>query len=333
MKILECLHTESKCYKAAQAAHPVGIVVHSTGVNNPWLSRYVQPSKNDPDREELLSLIGKNKYGNSWNRNVKKSTHYMVGKRNDGTVGVAHILPEEFCAWGVGNGKKGSYNYNPTAHIQFEVCEDNLKDAAYFKDCYNAAVSLCADICRRWGWDESVIVSHKEAHALGYASNHGDIDHWLKKFGMTMDDFRADVRELLRPGETETTGGAGNETGGSGTDTNSGETGADSPSGGGSTGGNNTAGNSPTDEGDGTGGGKPGNGETVGGSPSRIFAVGETVNFVGNTHYTNANAKTGKACKPGKAVLMQIYRLGKSKHPYLVKGKTVYGWVDEGDVR
>ena len=283
MKILECLHTESKCYKAAEAAHPVGIVVHSTGVNNPWLSRYVQPSKADPDREELLSLIGKNKYSNSWNRSVNKSTHYRIGKLADGTVGVAHILPEEFCAWGVGNGKKGSYNYNPTAHIQFEVCEDNLKDAAYFKDCYNAAVSLCADICRRWGWDESVIVSHKEAHALGYASNHGDIDHWLKKFGMTMDDFRADVKELLRPGET----------------------GADSPSG----------------------------GETGGGSPSRIFAVGETVNFVGNTHYTNANAKTGKACKPGKAVLMQIYRLGKSKHPYLVKGSTVYGWVDEGDVR
>ena len=35
------------------------------------------------------------------------------------------------------------------------------------------------------------IVSHKEACARGYASNHGDPEHWLKKFGRDMDWFRA----------------------------------------------------------------------------------------------------------------------------------------------
>ena len=34
------------------------------------------------------------------------------------------------------------------------------------------------------------IISHKEACARGYASNHGDCDHWLAKFGKNMDWFR-----------------------------------------------------------------------------------------------------------------------------------------------
>lgn len=197
--MIVCILTESRCYKAHQPAFPIGIVVHSTGANNPWLKRYVQPSKDDPDRAELLAILGVNKSGNSWNRDVKKSAHYMIGKRADGKVDTTMLLPEDYCAWGVGTGTKGSYNYNPTAHIQFEVCEDALVNEEYFLECYHAAVELCADICRRYAWEADVIVSHHEAHELGYASNHKDIDHWLSKFGKTMDDFRADVDLLLHP--------------------------------------------------------------------------------------------------------------------------------------
>lgn len=63
--------------------------------------------------------------------------------------------------------------------------------------------------------------------------------------------------------------------------------------------------------------------------------VGETVIFNGSTHYTNANATNGKQCIPGFAVIKRIYRLGKSKHPYKVKGVkpcTVNGWVDSEDI-
>lgn len=66
-------------------------------------------------------------------------------------------------------------------------------------------------------------------------------------------------------------------------------------------------------------------------------AVGDIVNFTGDTHYTNANAKTGKPCKPGKARITQIYQLGKSKHPYQLvatSGSTsnVCGWVNAEDI-
>lgn len=200
MKIIECLHTDSKCYKAKDYCSPVGIVVHSTGANNANLKRYVQPSKSDPNYDELIAVIGLNKNGNSWNRSVNKAVHYFIGKLADGSVGTAHVLPENYCAWGVGSGKKGSYNYNPFAHIQFEVCEDDLKNATYFNDIYNEAVALCADICKRWGMKSSVIVSHNEAYKKGYASNHSDIDHWLKKYGKTMNDLRNDVDKVLNGG-------------------------------------------------------------------------------------------------------------------------------------
>lgn len=67
------------------------------------------------------------------------------------------------------------------------------------------------------------------------------------------------------------------------------------------------------------------------------LAMGDTVEFTGSTHYTSANATSGKSCKPGKAKITQIYQLGKSKHPYhLVAvsggGSTVYGWVNEADI-
>ena len=37
------------------------------------------------------------------------------------------------------------------------------------------------------------IISHKEACARGYASNHGDPEHWLARFGKNMDWFRSQV--------------------------------------------------------------------------------------------------------------------------------------------
>lgn len=201
MKLLTCLHTSSECYGAKRKTiTPVGIVVHSTGANNPTLRRYVQPSPSDARYEELLSAIGVNRYGNHWNRaGVYTAVHYFIGQLASEEVGVVKTLPEEIAAWGVGKGKNGSYNYAPTGHIQFEICEDNLQDKSYFYACYTAATELCADICRRYGWDASVIVSHKEAHARGYASNHRDIDHWLSRYGLSMKDFRSDVNALLSP--------------------------------------------------------------------------------------------------------------------------------------
>ena len=58
--------------------------------------------------------------------------------------------------------------------------------------------------------------------------------------------------------------------------------------------------------------------------------VGDIVNFAGGTHYTNANASTGPAAKPGQAKITAISKGG--KHPYHIvhadSSSNVYGWVD-----
>ncbi len=200
MKAEKCFLFGNGSYKAAEKMVPVGIIVHSTGADNPTLKRYVQPSDDDPDRAALLEKLGVNRYGNSWNRaSVKKSAHFFIGKLADGSVGTVQTLPTDISCWGCGRGKKGSYNYAPHAHIQFEICEDGLDDREYFTAVYNEAVKLCAELCREYSLSPSSVISHREAAKLGYASNHADIDHWLRKFRLTMADFRRDVAKLTDP--------------------------------------------------------------------------------------------------------------------------------------
>ena len=147
-----------------------------------------------------------NRYGNHWNReDAATLVHGAIGLDKDGAVAVVNTLPYTMAAWGVGSGSKGSYNYNPTGHIQFEMCEDGLNDRSYLEQVLEAATTYCAQLCREYGLAVESIVSHKEAHALGYASNHGDPENWLNRHGLTMEDFREKVREKMK-GDVEIMG-------------------------------------------------------------------------------------------------------------------------------
>ena len=189
MEIIQCYQTKNPCYRKGTPMKPVGIVVHSTGANNPHLCRYVDC----PER------LGVNRYGNHWNRpEAAPLVHGAIGLDKEGIVTVVNTLPYTMAAWGVGKGSRGSYNYDPTGHIQFEMCEDDLTDPSYFDQVMGTAVAYCAQLCREYGLAAESIVSHKEAHAQGYASNHGDPENWMGRFGMTMEDFRARVRAKLK---------------------------------------------------------------------------------------------------------------------------------------
>ena len=191
MDIIKSYAVKNLCYIAAQKMTPSGIVVHSTGANNPYLKRYV----------DCPHEVGENAYGNHWNqpapggRNV--CVHAFIGYDKDKNVRVAEILPLDICCWGVGSGSKGSYNYSP-AYIQFEICEDGLKDENYYKKAFGTAAEYAAHLCRTYNLKTEQIVSHKEAHEKGYGSNHTDPEHWMKNFGETMDDFRGRVSVFLK---------------------------------------------------------------------------------------------------------------------------------------
>jgi|GEM_PF-344794 N-acetylmuramoyl-L-alanine amidase len=188
MNLRQCILTENVCYKKGEKIEPVGIVVHSTGANNPYLCRYVQPDD---------GLLGRNAYNNHWNMDVpslRVCVHAFIGRLKDGSIAAYQTLPWDHRPWGCASGPNGSYN---NSHIQFEICEDGLSDRAYFSAVYREAVELCAYLCLTRDISPENICDHSEAHRRGYASNHADVRHWLPRHGKSMDIFRADVRKEL----------------------------------------------------------------------------------------------------------------------------------------
>lgn len=186
LEITRYYQTANRCYKAGKKITPSGIVVHSTGANNPYLKRYVGPDD---------GILGKNQYNNHWNKeSATKCMHAFIGKAADGSLKIYQTLPWEYRCWGVGSGKKGSYN---NSHIQFEICEDGLTDETYYREAFALAARLCAYLCQEYGIQPGNVVGHYEAYAAGYGSNHGDPRTWQKKHGGSMDAFRAEVQTLL----------------------------------------------------------------------------------------------------------------------------------------
>ena len=185
MNLHKVIFTECASYKAGRKIVPKGIMVHSTGANNPNLRRYVAPDD---------GLLGKNDYNNHWNMmGVGASVHAFIGKLKDGSIATYQVLP-----WDCRAGHCLLSGNN--THIAFEICEDGLKDAAYFGKVYQEAVELTAMLCKKYNLDpmaDGVVVCHSEGYKRGIASNHADVMHWFPKFGKSMDTFRADVQALI----------------------------------------------------------------------------------------------------------------------------------------
>lgn len=191
MNLHKLILTENACYKAGRKITVKGIMVHSTGANNPNLKRYVGPDD---------GLLGENQYGNHWNTyhpgGREVCVHGFIGKLKDGTIATYQTLPWDHRGWHAG----GSAN---NTHIGFEICEDGLADGTYFGKVYQEAVELCAYLCKMYGLTEKNIICHSEGYKQGIASNHGDVMHWFPKHGKSMDTFRAEVKALLNSTDEE----------------------------------------------------------------------------------------------------------------------------------
>lgn len=349
-----CMMHNSTCYQQTSKMQIKGVLWHSTGANNPWIKRYVQPDDDAPNRDELLALFGINSYHNDWNhKEVWAGLNAWIGKLADGTVATVQTMPWDFKPWGCGGGCNDGW-------IQFEICEDDLYDKVYFEAVYKEAVKFTAYICKLYGINPNAkvgnvptILCHQDSYRLGMGSNHSDVYHWFKIYGKTMDDVRVDVTKLLggvtptpvepKYGDRELYKGL------SGNDVvelqkrlmslnyTLPKYGADG------------------DFGDETESAvkafQKDNKLDVDGivGPNTYAAieealkgkeivVGDIVDFIGNNHYVSASSNVGKTVVPGKAKITKIYKLGESKHPYHAVavaggGSNVYGWVDENTIK
>lgn len=172
MRYREQFLTRSDCYRSGRPLTPRGIVIHSTGV----------------DQKRIRA------YTDQWDRpGVRACVHGMLGLDEDGRLCYAQLLPYEMRCWGCGKGARGSYN---DSHIQFEICE-TLADGDWCRETWEAALELCEALCCVYGIPADKVVCHSEAHALGYAANHGDVMHWWPRHGLSMHGFRAALNERL----------------------------------------------------------------------------------------------------------------------------------------
>lgn len=205
MRLIKCMLTANDCYKAGRTITPKGVMVHSTGANNPLVARYVQPVEGQSNEAQLKAEIGGNRNANDWNNpGLDVCTHAFVGKLADGGVGTVQTLPWNHRGWHAGTGTSGGTANN--THIAFEICEDGLTDEGYFRKVYQEAVELTAMLCKTYNLNplaDGVVICHSEGYQRGVASNHADVMHWFPKFGKSMDTFRSDVSKAMTPAQVK----------------------------------------------------------------------------------------------------------------------------------
>lgn len=185
MKFVQSILTKNPCYTAGRKITVKGLMLHSVGCSQPKASVFI----------------------NTWN-SASYSNACVHGfiDGNDGTV--YQTLPWNHRGWHAG----GDAN---NTHIGVEMCEPacikytggstfTCSDMATAKACaertYQAAVELFAMLCKEYGLNPLTdIISHKEGHAKGIASNHGDPEHLWNglKMGYTMDTFRQAVKAKM----------------------------------------------------------------------------------------------------------------------------------------
>lgn len=196
MKLVEHILTKNPCYTAGKKITVKGLMLHSVGCPQPKASVFLN-SWNSPS------------YGNA-------CVHGFIDA-NDGTAYQA--LPWNHRGWHCGSSINGSAN---NTHIGVEMCEpacitytggssfkcsDLAQARAAVKRTYDTAVELFAMLCKTYGLNplaDGVIISHREGHARGIASNHGDPEHLWNGLGMgyTMNTFRQAVKAKMDGGNT-----------------------------------------------------------------------------------------------------------------------------------
>jgi hypothetical protein len=188
MRIIEAIATKNPCYKEGSKITVKGLMLHSIGTPQPSAKKLAE----------------------NWNNsNANTCVHAVLEPSGD----VYQVLPWEYRAWHCGSGPNGSGNnthigveMSEPAHIQYRPNSAEYTDSnpaatkAHALATYQAAVELFAYLCKQYHLDplaDGVVISHSEGHRRGIASNHGDPEHIWSKCGLTMDEFRREVKAAM----------------------------------------------------------------------------------------------------------------------------------------
>lgn len=192
MKLLTEIVYGSPCYNTGRKITVKGLMIHSVGCNQP----------------------NPRVFANSWKTNNDVCCHGVLGA--DGTV--IQTLPWNHRAWHCYKGPNGSGN---NTHIGVEMTEPatiKYTGGASFVDLnptetkkhvlgtYKTAVELFAYLCKKFDLDplkDGVVISHNEGYKRGIASGHADVEHIWNRYGLTMNQFRKDIKNTMNTGTTD----------------------------------------------------------------------------------------------------------------------------------
>lgn len=175
-------------YTDFQQRGPIGAVLHSIGTPQPSakvIADYFNSQHVEASVHAVIQADGVCYQLAPWNYRM----WHVGGSANNTHIGVEMTEPD--CIW---YDEKNGYKL----HI-----EDRERALAHVRKTYSAAVELFAGLCEKFGWnplEDGVLLSHKECHARGLGSNHGDPEHLWSALGTgyTMDTFRAAVAEKMQ---------------------------------------------------------------------------------------------------------------------------------------
>ena len=190
MNLIQNYLTQSGCYKAGKHITVKGLMIHSVGCPQPKADVFMK----------------------NWNRaDANACVHAIVEPDGD----VYQLLPWEHRGWHCGGGANNT-------HIGVEMTEpatikyaggaswaetgDGENTKNHVLATYRYAVELFAYLCRQFGLDplaDGVIISHSEGCKRGIASNHGDVEHLWSKFGLSMGQFRKDIKVAMEGSTVE----------------------------------------------------------------------------------------------------------------------------------
>lgn len=193
IEIRKDISATSPCNKTGVEITVKGIMLHSVGCPQP--------------KPEV--------FANTWKTSTSACVHAVTGV-DPYVIQCLPTFPERKKArkgWHGASGKNGSVN---NTHLSLEMTEpatikyvggaswietgDGSNTKRHVLATYANAVQLFAQWCKEYNLDplaDGVIISHHEGNVRGIASNHGDVEHIWNKFGLTMNQFRKDVKSAM----------------------------------------------------------------------------------------------------------------------------------------
>jgi hypothetical protein len=181
-------------YTEFQERGPLGAVLHSIGTPQPS-AKVIAANFDSPNAESSVHMVLQADGDCYQLAPLNYRMWHVGGNANQTHLGIEMTEPD--CIW---YDEKNGYKL----HIR-----NTSKALEHVVKTYALAVELFAKLCMQYRWDpmeDGVIMSHKEAHARGLGSNHGDPEHLWDALGTgyTMDTFRAAVAaKMSEKEETE----------------------------------------------------------------------------------------------------------------------------------